>query len=167
MPKHNNIGYYLWVLFIGLVGRISGQLFHLLGVHWIGLDQSHIFPSQKVNHGFRIRSRRFKADHNLFQAAFLLKPNESDPKGLKSISQIEEGKRFNILTVRCPEIAVVHLFPNVDGCYQRLPVDLSELLCFILSHGYAPPLICVNQLAIGSNQSEYSRFPLNARLTAI
>jgi hypothetical protein len=96
----------------------------------------------------------------------LLKPNELGPKLLKPISQIVKGKWLNIPAIGRSEIAIVHLFPDINRSYQRIPVDLSELLWFISTHGYAPPLICVNQLAIGSNQSEYSRFQLNARLTA-
>jgi hypothetical protein len=86
---------------------------------------------------------------------------------LKPISQIVKGKWLNILTIGRSEIAIVHLFPDIDRRCQRIPVDLSELLCFISLHGYAPPLIRVKQLAIGSKQSEYNRFQLNARLTAI
>jgi hypothetical protein len=95
-----------------------------------------------------------------------LKLNELGPKLLKPISQIVKGKWLNIPTVGRSEIAIVHLFSDINRCYERIPVDLAELLWFISFHGYAPPLIRVNQLAIGSNQSEYSRFQLNARLTA-
>jgi len=97
----------------------------------------------------------------------LLKLKELGPKLLEPISQIVKGKWLDILTIWRSEIAIVRLFPNIDRCDERIPVDLSELLCFISLHGYAPPLIRVNQLAIGSNQSEYSRFQSNARLTAI
>jgi hypothetical protein len=97
----------------------------------------------------------------------LLKLSELGPKLLEPISQIAESKWLNILAIGRSKIAIVGLLPDIDRCDERIPVDLSELLCFISLHGYAPPLIRVNQLAIGSNQSEYSRFQLNARPTAI
>src|SRR5208283_154780 len=167
MPKRNNVSYHLWVLLVRLVGRIARQLFEPLGMQRIGLNQHYLFLPQKVKHGFRVRSRGFKTHYNLFQVMAFLKLNELCPKHLKPISQIVKGKWLKILTIGRSEIAMVHLFPDIDRCYEGIPVDLSELLCFILLHGYAPPLIRVNQLAIGSNQSEYSRFQLNARLTAI
>ena len=161
MPKRDDVSYY----FGSFSSVLFGELPVILSTAWYasGLFEQALFLSfQKVKYGLRVRSRRFKTDHDFFQIMAFLELNESGPEHLKSVLQIVECKRPYVLAVWRPEIAIVYLLADIDRGDQRILVEFSELLWFILSHGCAPPLICVNQLAIGSNQSEYSRFPFNS-----